>query len=247
MKKFISICLLAGVLAVFTGCLSVSSINTGGINAVSGTGEMVTRDFAVGNFTGIDIAGGYVVVYTNSQTNAVTVNMQENLFDYLEVTVNSSGILRINSTRSFRTTSGNTPRIYVSAPYLNEIHVSGSLTTENWDTIRTQSLFIHAAGATDATIDMEVDELEIVLAGAGSFDLSGTADTAILSLAGAGTIDGENLQTQTATVTIAGASTATIAVSDVLNATISGVGTIYYIGDPQVNRAVAGIGSVRRR
>jgi len=248
MRKFISICFLAGMLALFTGCLMVSSIDgigTGGV--VHGTGDRVSRDFAVGNFTGIDIAGGYVVVYKNSQTNAVTINMQENLFDYLEVSVSSGGVLRISSTRSFRTTSGNTPRIYVSAPYLSEIHIGGALTTENWDTIRTERLFIHAAGAADATIDMEVEELELVLAGAGSFDLSGTADTANFALAGAGSINGGSLQTRVAIVSIAGASTATVAVSDVLNATISGVGTIYYIGDPQINRTVAGLGTIRQR
>jgi len=247
MKKFISVCLLAGMLALFTGCLGVTSINMGGINAVQGTGDVISRDFAVGNFTGIHIDGGYVVVYTNSQTNAVTVNMQENLFEYIDVSVNSQGILEISSTRSFRTTRGNTPRIYVSAPYLSDIYVGGALTTENWDTIRTQRLFIHAAGAVDATIDMEVDELELVLAGAGEFELSGTADVANFSLAGAGEIHGEDLQTRIATVSIAGASSATVAVSDVLNATISGVGTIYYIGDPQVNRTVAGIGTIRQR
>jgi len=247
MKKFISVCLLAGMLVLFTGCLGVTSMNMGGINAVQGTGDMVSRDFAVGNFTGIDIAGGYVVVYRNSQTNAVTVNMQENLFEYLEVTVNSQGVLQISSTRSFRTSSSNTPRIYVSAPYLSEIHVGGALTTENWDTIRTERLFIHAAGAVDAAIDMEVDELELVLAGAGTFDFSGTADAANFALAGAGEINGEDLQTRIATVSIAGASSATVAVSDVLNATISGVGTIYYIGDPQINRTVAGIGTIRQR
>ena len=248
MRKFISICFLAGMLIFFTGCLMTSSIDGVGVgSAVHGTGDMVSRDFAVGNFTGIDIAGGYVMVYTSSHANAVTINMQENLFDYLEVSVNSSGVLRISSTRSFRTTSSNIPRIYVSAPYLSEIHIGGALTTENWDTIRTESLFIHAAGAADASIDVEVEELELVLAGAGSFDLSGAADTVNFSLAGAGTINGEDLQTRVATVSIAGASNATVAVSDVLNATISGVGTIYYIGDPQINRTVAGIGSVRRR
>lgn len=248
MKKFTSICFLAVMLTLLTGCLMVSSIGgTGGGYIVQGSGEIVSRDFTVGIFTGIDIEGAYVVVYTSSQINAVTVSMHENLFDYLEVSVNRSGVLEIRSTRPFRTSRNNTPRVYISAPYLNEIHIGGALTTEGWDTIRTQHLTMNAAGAASATIDMEVDMLSITVAGAGTFDLSGNAATANIIIAGAGSVDAEDLQTRTATLNLAGAGNAVIAVSDVLNVTISGVGTVHYIGDPQVNRTIAGLGTVRQR
>jgi len=217
-----------------------------GGNAVHGTGDMVTREFAVGSFTGVDIAGGYVIVYRQAPESSVTVHMQENLFNYLNThTIN--GELRIYSSRNFRTTSENTPRIYVYTPYLNHINVAGSATFEDWDTVHTSGIEISIGGAATGAIHLEVDNIDISLAGAASLDLTGTADTARITVAGAGEVDASALQTRAAWVDIAGTGNIEIAVSDNLDATISGAGTVWYVGNPQVNRSVAGIGRVQQR
>jgi len=217
-----------------------------GGNNVHGTGDKVMRDFNVGSFTGLNISGGYVIVYRQSQETSITVQMQENLFNYLNTTV-EDGVLRIYSDRNFRTTSENTPRIYVYAPYLNHAVVSGSARFENWDTMRTNRLLVSVGGAVTGTLPMDVENVDINISGSGTFELTGTADTARIMLAGSGDIDASGLQTRTARAEIAGAGTIEIAVSDSLDAIISGTGNVWYIGSPQVNRTVAGIGRVQQR
>jgi len=246
MKKMIVICIFLGLTVLLSGCL-VIPFDGGGINAnaVQGTGERVSRDFTVADFTGIDITGAYVVVYRQSNTNAVTVDMQENLFDYLEVYVRN-GVLRINSERPFRTNRNNTPRIYIDAPYLENITFNAAINTENWDAIYTRRLNVSVSGAANAVIPMNVEELDVRIAGAADFELIGVATSATLSISGAGDIDAVNLQTQNTTITIAGAGNADIAVSDTLDVTIAGTGRVRYVGNPQVNRSIAGVGSVQR-
>jgi len=246
MKKFVTICILAGMLLLFSGCLVVGFENSGGGNAVQGTGDRVSNNFTIPSFTGIDISGGYTVVYRYSANHAVIVEMHENLFNYLNVGV-QNGVLRIDSTRSFRTGSGERPHIYVYAPFLDSVAVSGAITAEGWDTIRTGELHVNIGGSADGTISMEVENFEISVAGATSLHFTGTATSAIVNVAGAGSIYAEYLQTENARVTIAGTGTVEIAVSETLDVTVGGVGSVTYIGDPQVSQTIAGMGSVRRR
>jgi len=246
MKKIAMMCVLLGLAVLLSGCL-VIPFDGGGINAnaVQGTGDRVSRDFNVANFTGIDITGAYVVVYRQSNTNAVTIDMQENLFDYLEVSVRN-GVLHIDSERPFRTNRNNTPRIYIDAPYLETVTLAAAIDTENWDMITTQQLFVSISGAANVAIPMNVSELNVIISGAADFDLSGTATFANISVSGASDIDAVNLQTQDMTITIAGAGNVDVAVSDTLDVTIAGTGRVRYVGNPQVTQSIAGVGSVRR-
>ena len=77
--------------------------------------------------------------------------------------------------------------------------------------------------------------------------LAGQVDQLKVSLKGVGAFNSENMQAKRATVSNDGASTAVVRVSDSLNATISGVGAIEYIGNPQVTKNISGLGTVRRR
>ena len=244
MKNFVMICIFAGLVVLLSGCMMVT-FETSGANAVQGTGERVSRDFPVANFTGINITGAYVVVYRQSNTNAVTIDMQENLFGYLNVYVDN-GVLRINSDRPFRTNRNNTPRIYIDAPYLETVTLTAAINTEDWDMITTQQLLVSISGAANATIPMNVSELNVIISGAANFELSGTATHANISVSGASDIDALNLQTQHTILTVAGASNADIAVSDSLDVTIAGTGRVRYVGNPQVTQSIAGVGSVRR-
>ena len=59
-------------------------------------------------------------------------------------------------------------------------------------------------------------------------------DSQVVTISGTGDYDGEELQSATADVTIDAVGNAVLQVSDRLDATVSGVGSVEYIGDPQV-------------
>jgi len=245
MKKLILICMIVVAILFASGCVTVGINSSGGLNSVQGTGSVVSQDFNVADFNGLSIFGNFVVVYQYSATNAVTVVMQENLFEYLEVSVTNTN-LNIEASRGFNTTNANRPRVYISAPYLQYARFDGAINAEDWDTITTQRLHIVAAGAANATISIDVDEFEILVAGAGDFDVSGNATDTNITVTGAGTINATTLQTANAIISVAGAGNAYIAVSDTLDVTIAGVGNVRYVGDPHISQSIAGFGSVRR-
>jgi len=220
-------------------------LNEIGGTSVQGTGPMVSRDFSIDGFNGLSISGAFVVVYRNSPTYAVTIEMQENLFEYLSV--NTTGqTLHIETSVNFRISRNNTPRVYIYAPYLSSVFLHAAIVTENWDAISTERLVMDVSGASNAAISMEVEELDINVSGAASFNLSGNAENANFTVSGAGDVNARNLQTRDANIQINGASSVEISVSDNLDVSIAGVGTVRYVGNPHVSQNITGLGSVRR-
>ena len=240
------ILLLAGFALVVAGLAALFghfTVPVGG--TVRGTGEMVSRPIQTEDFTAINISGFYHVTYRQARSSSITVEMQENLFEYLQISV-ENGTLIVDSRRTFRTNGANTPRLYIDAPFLEGIRIAGAVSTGDWDTINAERFSISVAGASEMTIPMEVERLDVRIAGGASLTLSGEVDTAELSAAGAADVSAGRLQTRDADISITGAGSVTIAASDNLNVSIAGAGSVRYIGDPAVTQSILGAGSVER-
>ena len=107
---------------------------------------------------------------------------------------------------------------------------------------------IAVSGAGDATAsNLRTGRLTVAISGAGGMTLAGTADSQAVTISGTGDYHGEDLQSATAEVTIDAAGDAVLRVSDRLDATVSGVGSVEYIGNPHVTKDISGVGSVEQR
>ncbi|MCL2852077.1 MAG: DUF2807 domain-containing protein [Defluviitaleaceae bacterium] len=240
-RIFTIISLTAAVAVLLSSCVNMPSSAAG---AVQGTGEMVSRDFQTEDFTSIDISGSFTVIYRQDQNISVVVDMQENLFQHLQVLVRG-GTLYIDSARQFNTSNANRPRLYINAPALEAIRFSGAIDAAEWDAISIQSFSVSVEGAANIALALEADQLDVSVAGASNIELSGNAAAAGISIEGAGRVSADNLQTRDANVSISGAGGVIIAVSDNLDVSIDGAGSVRYIGSPNVTRSIAGIGTVR--
>jgi hypothetical protein len=63
---------------------------------------------------------------------------------------------------------------------------------------------------------------------------------------GMSSLDGDELQTQTAEIHISGLGSADVRVAEVLTVEIDGAGSVNYYGSPEVHRQVDGLGSVNQ-
>jgi hypothetical protein len=214
-------------------------------NGITGKGEMISRSFQVDDFTGLDIGGAYLISYRNSLGISVTVEMQENLFEYLQVEVKNRK-LHVSSSKSFNISGNNNrPRIYIEAPHLDAINLSGAAGTDEWDKITVESFFIDASGAANIAISLEVEQLDIKASGAAKLELDGNAGKANMSASGACKIKAGNLHTRESKINVSGASNADIACSDNLEVSASGASNVRYTGNPAVTRRVSGASSVK--
>jgi len=94
--------------------------------------------------------------------------------------------------------------------------------------------------------DLKGKKLEVSIAGAGNVIPAGTVEEVDVHVSGAGDFKGVQLKGKVATVTMSGTGTAIVNATERLTADISGAGNIEYIGKPQIDQSVTGVGEVRQ-
>ena len=242
MKKIVALSLSIVLLALcLSGCVTVT-LNP---YSVVGKGDSEKYDIEVGGFTGIQISSVCNIHLYTADKAAVTLEVQPNLREYFSVEV-KNGILVVKSTRTINISNSHTPIVTVYAPALNSLTVDGACDFTAHDTITADSFALDIAGAASGRADFEVSSLSVSLGGAGSFTLTGTADTAEIHMAGVGDLDARALRTRAAGVNMDGAGTVRVNCSEQLTIDASGVGTVEYSGSPNVNTKRDGLVSVKK-
>lgn len=156
----------------------------------------------------------------------LTVEADDNLLPYLTSSV-SANTLHL----------GRQPDITIESAKTIAFHVTIQ---------QLQGLTLSGAGHAEVN-NLTASVLRVSVSGAGHVTVTGSDDTQSVTLSGASSYDGSGFATKNATVEISGVGDAVVAVSGTLMATVSGAGSVEYIGNPTVTQHVTGTGSVRRR
>lgn len=208
-----------------------------------GNGEIVTEKRSTGDFDGLRIAGNFEVILEESEEAFVEINTDENLLDFIDSEV-SAGILRI--TQEKKLISRSTIRIIIYYHDLKEIRAMGAALIKNEDYLRSEDLEIIMEGAGAIDLKIICDKLEVELSGAGVISLAGEVQEQELKLMGAGKLEAFDLDSKDCDVTVGGLGGAEIYVTGKLNATIEGVGSIKYDGEPiDINTEIKGLGRIK--
>ena len=136
-----------------------------------------------------------------------------------------------------------------------KLHMRRDTTTFNshHDTLRVtitvpQLTAFSMAGAGETVIThMSGDSLDVSFAGAGSFKADGSVKTLKLNVGGVGSIDARELHADNASVTVGGVGSVKVWAGTRLDASVGGVGSLTYYGDPKtVNTNGGGLGSISK-
>lgn len=233
--------------ALLTLCTIFPLILTAGCvpGSVAGRGTSEEYSFEVNDFTKIQTALFCNVEYYYSPVNSVTLKIQPNLLEHITVEV-SNGTLIVSSKRSISWSGTSTPTLTVSSPVLTGLDLNGAGEFAAHDKITGESFTLSLDGAGSGSAELDVDVLNASIAGAGSFNLSGRADTASLRLDGTGRFNALSLQTKDADISIAGSGAVSIACSDNLKVDAAGIGEVQYRGSPELDVTRGGIVRVNR-
>ena len=209
-----------------------------------GNGDIIMESIDVSNFEEIDVRGFYEVTLKPGTKEGVTIETDENLFDFIEVYVRR-GRLIISSEESLKSDFG--IKIDVNYKNLETISSSGASVIKTDGTLTTGDLKIDMSGAGLIEMDVEARVLDLDLSGAGMVKLSGKTDKQFLELSGAGSLDAYELRSNDCSVNLSGVGAAKVYVKGRLDASVSGIGGIKYRGNPKsVNKNVSGLGKVKR-
>lgn len=208
-----------------------------------GNGEIVIEKRSVGDFDGLRIAGNFEVILEESEQPTVRINTDENLLDFIDTEVRA-GIL--NVTQEKKLISKSKIRIIVNYQELKEIRAMGAALIKNEDYLSSEDLEIVMEGAGAVDLKIISEKLKVELSGAGVISLAGEVHEQELNLMGAGKLEAFDLDSKECDVSVGGLGGAEIYVTEKLNATIEGVGSIKYDGQPEdINTEIKGLGRIK--
>ncbi len=205
--------------------LIITSLSACTVLGVRGNGKMKEQSRNIEEFTHIDASGAFTIKVFVGKSASLKINAEENLLQFIKTNVDN-GTLRIDSKKNLNPKKD--IEISITTPNLTSVEVSGA-----------NNVYI---------LGLNEKEFYANLSGAGSIDLKGITDKLRAEISGAGNIDAKELKAKDVIISVSGAASADVFASEVLEASVSGVGSIDYYGNPEKTRTnVSGVGSITRK
>ena len=191
---------------------------------VRGSGKRVMEKRNVTPFTSISTEGAFSIEVTCQKDLGLEVEGDDNLLSLVTTEV-SNNVLRLRNTKNY--SSSEPVKFKISVPDLESLAVDG-------------------AGHIDIK-GVNNEKFEINADGAPSISVAGKTKLINIDTSGAGKIDTHNLHAVRGVVESKGVAQIDLDVADQLDVTVSGPSSVYYRGDPKVNKTINGPGKVERR
>lgn len=258
MKLKLHFYLIALFLLPAVACSSIAIGNT-----VRGSGNITTRDYDVRDFSRVTLEGIGDVYITQGNTESLSVETDENIFQYLEIRVSGNDL--ILGTKPIVNLIPSVSIIFrLTVKDLNGITLAGSGSIYS-DPIQTSGMQVTVAGSgeievkglrgTDLSINLPgsgsitieqiaVPTIDTSVNGSGNITLDGKADRQTINVNGSGKYSADDLETTSARITIAGSGHVTLWVKDQLDISVNGSGDVAYYGRPAINQSGNGSGKV---
>ncbi len=209
-----------------------------------GNEDRVTKSITIDSFEKVEISGNFKITLTPSEDNELAIEADENLHQYIDVFVRGN-TLYILTDRRLNSRKG----IIIDIPVmeLRRITSSGVSTIESKGLIKSADLEIEISGAGKLDLNLDVKEVTLDLSGATLVYLEGIAEKLDVDMSGAGSLSAGEFKVQDCMVNISGVGHVLVNVTGMLDAQVSGLGKVEYVGDPKSIRGdVSGIGKVSK-
>ena len=218
------------------------------VRAEDKAGPDVSRNYQVGAFQEIEVAGPYDVQVKTGASPSVSARGSEKLLGRTLVEV-KNGKLVIHPEREhgfhFGWSKHGKATFTVTVPQLSGATIAGS-GDMRIDKIQGKSFEGTVAGSGGLDVgSVEVETLKMTIAGSGEMRGSGKAHSADYSIAGSGDLEAGGVQTQDAKVSIAGSGSVHAHARGTADVSIMGSGDVAISGGAKCKVSKMGAGDVR--
>ena len=211
-------------------------------------GPDISRNYQVGAFQGIEVAGPYDVEVKTGGQPGVSARGGENLLGKTVVEVKDGKlVIRPEKERGLNISWGRPGKatFTVTVPQLSEATIAGS-GDMRIDKIQGKNFEGTVAGS--GSLDdgsVQVEQLKMTIAGSGEIKGSGKAQSADYTIAGSGDLGVGAIQTQDTKVSIAGSGNVDANASGTADVSIMGSGDVAISGGAKCKVSKMGAGDVR--
>lgn len=237
LKFLVTMCFLVGV---FSSCNVVGE-------TMKPSKNLITRDYKVKEFNQIEATTVGDIFYTQSADGKTTVQIYgpDNFVNLIQVAV-KNGTLLLTMEKYNQVKNGKL-KITISSPNLNGIHFKGvgDITVE--ENLQAANFEVDSKGVGNINIkDLTCDELMVSSMGVGDVKLKGKVQSATLYSKGVGDIDANELEAARVDASSKGVGDISCYATESLKASVKGVGSIQYKGNPaEKSFDKGGIGSIK--
>ncbi|SMO91441.1 head GIN domain-containing protein [Gracilimonas mengyeensis] len=238
MKKLASYTLLGLVIVALVACEETT--NSGNGDCIRGSGDIVTRDYSISDFSKVSVFAVTDVTITKDESTALRIKGQRSVMDVLNVEVFGPE-LSIGHDNCFEDIEP--LKIEASTATLSRVQHFGVGRIKGNGIFNGDDFEAVVSGVADMDFDLNVEHTSCVIGGTGNITIRGRAEHQDYVINGAGDINGYNLEGQDARVLINGAGNCRVNVEEELEVLINGTGHVYYRQNPTLSLSVNGVGS----
>ena len=216
----------------------------GNLLSERGNGDRITKTYDLEPYDEIEVSGRYDIYLVQSDDHDVTITVDENLIEEVNVYVRGSKLV-IESERLIDSPDG--VKIEIPANGIKALFSSGASNIVSKDLIRSEELEIVLSGAGKMDLRLDVEEVTLDLSGAALVYFEGVAKSLDVDMSGAGSLEADEFEVVDCKIEISGVGSAIVNVSGTLDAQVSGLGKVEYIGNPKsVKGDVSGVGNIEK-
>lgn len=171
------------------------------ILGVRGSGNVITEDRQVGDFTVIEVVGSADVVIRQGDETRVQVNADKNLLEFITTKVRNGTLVvggegRVRNYKKFE--------VHVTIARLDRVKIMGSGDVRSEGTLSGSDLEIAIYGSGDVNMQLDHKSLTTNINGSGDINVSGIAGSLAVSVMGSGDFMASDLRLEKCTLKLMG-------------------------------------------
>lgn len=227
--------------------LSVSAaLSAQGNRNVRGNGNVIKKERTSPSFNGVKVSTAIDVYLTQGDKNSIVVEADENLHEYIMTEVRSGVLTIYYDNVSIREVTMS--RVHVTIKDIESLETTSAGDILGQTPLKCGDIEIGTSSAGDIKVELTADNIEVDISSAGDVTLSGSANRLEADLSSAGELEASGLKVKEAEVSVSSAGSASVNVTERLEARASSAGNIRYYGDPKyVDAHASSAGTIRKR
>lgn len=208
---------------------------------IRASGTIVTREFFLPPLQGLELELPAELILRQGPVQEVIVEGPDNILALLEQDVDN-GIWTVTIRGCVESLSQ--LRVTATLPAYRLLAITGAGSVFSEQVLVADQLDLDIVGQGQMDLAVDAGEVRAGISGAGNYRLEGLTDFLEFDLSGAGNLEAFNLDALEADISIIGSGNAEVFVRDRLRVRISGQGTVFYRGQPQLDVDISGVGDV---
>jgi len=207
------------------------------------------KEISVESFKEVKFEGSAQWLLIPSDEEKVVIESESmDVFNYIDI--DQKGDLLVisttdknkNITKLFKTV---TIKVYFKS--ISAVSLSGVGSVKSKGKIISSKLTATLNGTGNMHLDIGSSDFIGYMHGTGELNIKGTTDDAVVRVEGIGGFSGYDLIASSMDITVSGVGGAKVYATDILSATLNGVGSIKFKGDPKTkNISLNGLGSIKK-